>query len=179
MLKRNILTVGIAASLCVAAVPLMAHAEDPVTATTHVTIAVSTQVACQSHGNANTNDIDMGELAPGEATPTNGYELVITGSTNGATGFTITGTPHNLVHEDGNATNGPFITYKYGDSTPSGAYWWISTTETAGVTIGETVQLTTTGTSKDFNLYTHAATVSTTPAGEYAGDINWVCSIRP
>lgn len=182
MLKRNIVAVGIAASLCVAAVPLMASAADPdtETAVTHVRLAVLTQVACQSIGNNQTvaTDIDMGELAPGENTPEGGYELTIAGSTNSSSGFTITGTPTNLVHEDGTESTGPFIQYKYGDTTPTVANWWISSTELSGVNIGATVVLTSEDTQRDFTLYTHAATKTTTPAGEYAGEISWVCVVQ-
>jgi len=178
MSKHLFTTLGIAASLCVAALPIVAaNAADEETATTHVRIAVSTSVACSSSNGDDvnpTNIVDMGEIAPGTTTAAPS-EFFVTGSTNSLQGFTITGTPSDLTHETLSAEK---FVYKYGTQTPDAANWWVTTAETEGVEIGETIVLTSSSTTTDFTLGANASAKSDTPAGNYAGTINWVCAIQ-
>ena len=181
MSKRLFTTLGIAASLCVAALPIVAaNAEgDEGTATTHVRIAVSTSIACSSSdGDIDnpTNIVDMGEIAPGTTT-TGPTEFFVTGTTNALTGFTITGTPSDLVHE---TLSSEKFTYRHDDGDYDYANWWVTTAESEGVefTDDNKIILSSDGTTADFALGANASAMGDTPAGNYAGTISWVCAIQ-
>lgn len=176
MSKHLLIKLGVAASLCVAAIPVLAYADT--TPTTQVTIKVKTSISCQSEGNTNTTDVNMGEVEPGTTTqaPTN---FILRGTTNSVNGFKITGTPTDLIYTPGGSpTAGPLIAYKYEgmDPAPTGAFWWVTTTESAGVTIADKINLTTTEDTKAFSLGANASVLGTTPAGTYVGSITWTCT---
>ena len=179
MAKHIIVKVGLAASLCLAALPLAANAVTQVNSQTEVRIAVTTSVSCQSAGNYGTDNIDvqMGELVPGTGT-TAPTSFTMTGTTNSLSGFTITGTPTALIN--GTGATAPRFTYKYGDTTPDTAYWWLTTTESevGAVSIGQTVVLTSSTPIRAFNLGANAQSMGDTPAGDYVGYINWVCTVQ-
>ncbi len=178
MAKHLFKAAGVVASLGIAALPILAaSAVDEAQTTTHVRIAVSTSVACSSSDGDidNPSDIvNMGEIAPGTAT-TAPTTFFVTGSTNSLTGFTITGDPTDLVHEDYSTEK---FVYKYGSTTPSTANWWVTTVEQTGVTIGEEIVLTSASSQADFELGANAAAVNDTAPGNYAGTIDWVCAIQ-
>lgn len=179
MAKHLFVTAGVAASLCVAAIPLVAvNAEGENTATTHVRISVLTSVACQSHNFEDTStDVDFGSVTPGTAvTPA---AFIITGSSNSTRGFTVTGVPTALAHLT--SASVPAIPYTYGEQDPSAdpiARWWVTTSEDDGVEIGSNIVLTSTDPSYDFNLNANAATLSTTWSGAYEGRIDWTCAVQ-
>lgn len=179
-MTKNLLKIGVAASLAVAAVPLVAayaEGESTGSATTHVRIGVATSVACSSIGDNETSDISLGtNVAPGTLTPT--VPFVITGATNSLLGFTITGTPTSLVHASGTEAAGPKIIYKYGESLPEESSWWVETSESSNVSIGATIVLTSTQAQKDFDMGAAANINDTQFAGEYAGQISWVCAVQ-
>jgi hypothetical protein len=176
MAKNRFIKLGLAASLAVAATPLVAVYADQ-TATTHVRIGVATSVSCSSAGNYNTSDVNLGDsVAPGTTTPT--VSFIVTGATNSLNGFTITGEPTSLVHSLGSESAGPKIIYKSGTDTPTVSNWWVTTQEDDGVAIGDTIVLTSQASQYDFRMGAAATVTETQYAGVYTGQIEWTCAVQ-
>lgn len=176
MSKKLIAGIGTAAALGIAALPVLgAFAID---STTYVRVTVGQGVNCQSSNNAASTAVDLGTKVPGESGTAT---FTVTGSTNATTGFTVTGTPTDLIKgtlsgETFTADSVDPASIAYSATGSANGKWWVGTTESEGVTIGSTIALTkASAVEYTFNLSANVIIANTQAQGLYQGQIDWVC----
>ena len=188
MSKKLIAGLGTVAALGIAALPLTGVLA--VDDTTVVRVRVSTSVECTSAG---TDDdfVWLGEVAPGVTTT--GGNFTVSGSTNAAAGFTLTGVPSalnsgTLAAGLTESTDRGELTDFSEDSVDSIAYtatadtddsWWVTAQSgtTANITGSSIVLNGTVGSVQQFGLTATAKPGLGTQPGLYQGVIEWTCSV--
>lgn len=192
MSKKLIAGLGTVAALGVAALPLMGvSAADNDTAETIVRVRVPTSVECSSVSDNIDDFVWLGNVAAGT---TGSKAFSVKGSTNAAAGFRITGTPTALtsgtldasltestdrgVLADFTEDNADSIAYTTTAGTEDS--WWVTTEETSGVAIGNTIVITgATGAERTFSLAANVKPGLGTKSGLYQGRIDWTCVVNP
>jgi hypothetical protein len=188
MSKKLIAGLGTVAALGIAALPLTGVLA--VDDTTVVRVRVSTSVECTSAG---TDDdfVWLGEVAPGVTTT--GGNFTVSGSTNAAAGFTLTGVPSalnsgTLAAGLTESTDRGELTDFTEDSVDSIAYtttantddsWWVTAQSgtTANITGSSIVLNGTVGSVQQFGLTATAKPGLGTQPGLYQGVIEWTCAV--
>lgn len=179
MSKKILAGVGVAAALGVAIVPSMGTFA--ATTTTYIKATVEEFVGCTSTNDTAATALDLGNIAAGTA---KSGSFSIEGSTNDPAGFTITGTPRNLVHANGTDAIAYSASAVDSAETASGWYATAATGSETGATIGATIALNsaTTGIANArLNSWTINATVktaTTSTVGTYSGQIDWTCLVN-
>lgn len=192
MSKKLIAGLGTVTALGIAALPLVGvFAADNDTDETIVRVRVQTSVECTSSDGTYDDFVYLGSVAPGTLAT---GDFTVSGSTNAAAGFTITGTPSalnkgtlaNITDEETQRGVWTDFTADTGTAADSMAYataaaddsWWVTTEEQSGVAIGNTIVLTGAGgAEQSFDLTANARPGLGSQPGLYQGRIQWVCAV--
>ncbi len=193
MSKKLIAGLGTVAALGIAALPLVGVSA--VDDTTIVRVRVPESVQCQSSG-TDTDFVWLGEV-PYNTDASRAF--TVTGSTNAAAGFDITGTAHDMVSgtlatatgADDVKTNA-FTADETGASTiaysrnaaasGNNGSWWLTSTDTNVAISTEANTIALTGTraagEQTFSLTANVRPGYNNKPGIYQGDIEWTCSVH-
>ncbi len=189
MSKKLIAGLGVVAALGVAALPLVGTfaAEGDDSAETVVRVRVIESVQCQSSG-TDTDFVWLGRVAVGQNAD---EDFTVTGSTNSADGFSITGVAGSLdlgtlatpENDDANPANAFSINndtpnaIEFNGATAGDGKWWLTgATSVSGANI--TLAPTAAAGTQSYNLTANVRPDATNTPGIYQGSIVWTCAVN-
>lgn len=191
MSKKLIAGLGTVAALGIAALPLVGTfaAEGDSTDTTDVRVRVIESVQCQSTGtNAAADFVWLGRVAVGQDANAG---FTVTGSTNSARGFSITGVAGDLdlgtlATPEGDDEN-PANAFSINSTTPNaiefngatagdGKWWLTGATSVSGANI--TLAPTAAAGTQSYSLTANVRPDATNTPGIYQGSIEWTCAVN-